>query len=117
MTITILKEIQSQNKRDKWHWSKRSKEKDEWYWEIKSVLKGSLSRLKYFSDDKKKVIITSMRKRLLDVPNLWGGSKGLIDSLVDLGLIKDDSPAFAEFEFRQCVGKPMGTIIEIEETR
>ncbi len=62
------------------------------------------------------VYITSYRSKLLDITNLIGGSKGLIDSLVELGLLRDDCPEFANFAFRQekCKRDDERTVIEIE---
>jgi Holliday junction resolvase RusA-like endonuclease len=50
---------------------------------------------------KMSVVITSYRKRLLDLDNLVGGAKPLIDALCDMGLIVDDSPDWLDLEVKQ----------------
>lgn len=48
-----------------------------------------------------KVRVTSFRCRLLDIDNLAGGSKFLIDALRYQGFIRDDSPDAIELSFAQ----------------
>ena len=60
--------------------------------------------------------ITSIRKRRLDLDNLWGGVKQLVDACKMLKLILDDSPAYLRLECEQKIQKiGAGTIIEIED--
>lgn len=51
--------------------------------------------------DRFKVRITSFRCRLLDIDNLAGGSKFIIDALRYQGFIRDDSPDQIELSFAQ----------------
>lgn len=48
-----------------------------------------------------KVRVTSLRRRLLDIDNLAGGSKFIIDALRYQGFIRDDSPDHIELSFSQ----------------
>jgi Holliday junction resolvase RusA-like endonuclease len=61
------------------------------------------------------VRITSIRKKLLDIDNLHGGAKTLIDVIKKLNLIIDDNPDHVKIEVHQCVRKDTGTVIEIQE--
>ena len=50
----------------------------------------------------RRVVITSYRARLiLDKGNLVGGAKGLIDAIVNVGLLFDDSDKWAQIEYQQ----------------
>lgn len=112
MFIAIKKPIVSQNVRDKWHWAKRSAERIEWEKEIWAALNGQVKKHK--AKGKRRLKITSIRPRMLDFLNLCGGSKGLVDAIVNLGLLIDDSPNYVDVEIKQIDG-PTGTIIELEE--
>jgi len=48
-----------------------------------------------------RVCVTSRRRYTIDVDNLAGGSKFLIDAFRYQGLIEDDSPEHIELSFRQ----------------
>ncbi len=48
--------------------------------------------------DRKKLMIISYRKKLLDQDNFVGGLKLLIDGLVNMHLICDDSPIYSELQ-------------------
>ncbi|MCB2188619.1 MAG: hypothetical protein KQJ78_19535 [Deltaproteobacteria bacterium] len=66
------------------------------------------------------VSITVRRRRILDHDNLVGGCKPLVDVLVTLGLLFDDSPAWlvgGKVKYEQHLarrGEPTGTAIQIE---
>lgn len=49
---------------------------------------------------------TVYRARLLDDDNRFAGTKPITDALVDLGLLKDDSPAWATVTVDQVAGVP-----------
>lgn len=109
--IAVRKEIESQNVRDRIHWVKRRKNKADWAQEIWAALNGRTA--KFFHGHKRKhVKITSLRSRLLDEGNLWGGGKDLVDALKTMGLIRDDSPKWIDLEMKQRLGGK-GTVIEI----
>ena len=116
MKLTISLPIISANKLLRMHWAKRAKiQRDYFYaimaqwWNIGNFL--SPVRIK----KKKKVIITSYRKRLLDKDNLYAGAKCLGDALKKAGLIWDDSPKWINLEVKQAVdGKNPRTEVVIE---
>lgn len=114
MTIALSRPIESQNQRDKWHWTKRDKERVLWEWEIFAAINGRKSRYKH-NDKKRYVKITSLRPQLLDRGDLWGGAKGLVDALVNLGMLKDDSDEWCDLEIVQVKQSPKGTIIDIKD--
>lgn len=60
-----------------------------------------------------KVIITVERKKLLDLDNLMGGCKPVLDSLTRLEFICDDSPAWIDLDVRQEKSPNMQTVIHI----
>lgn len=65
---------------------------------------------------KRTVRITRHSPRTLDTGNLVGGCKALVDSLVELRWIKDDSPEWADIKYGQePVSKGNATIVEIFE--
>lgn len=107
----IPKKIESQNKHNKQHWTKYSKYKCNWFTAIGFICgKGN------HQDKKQSIKITSVRKRLIDVSNLWGGIKPIPDALIKFGHIKDDSPKWLEIDVVQILTKDkkeIGTIIEV----
>jgi len=97
MKITLPTKIQSQNKRDKLHWATRSKQRQHWYTQLRMRLKPKEPPTALVS-----IRIVSYRNRLLDYANLVGGDcKPIIDCLVQLGYIKDDSPRWFTCEYQQ----------------
>jgi hypothetical protein len=64
------------------------------------------------ADAKKyRLVIISIRKRLLDPDNLIGGCKHLIDALIEENFIFDDSPEYITLKVEQVTGKEDRTII------
>jgi hypothetical protein len=111
MKIVIELPIISGNKLLRMHWAKRAKIQQNYYWILFSKCDGTW---KLYQKKKKKLIITSYRKRLLDKDNLYAGTKPLCDSLKKAGLIWDDSPKWLDLEVRQVVdGKNQRTEVEI----
>lgn len=53
------------------------------------------------SENRTLVRITSLRTRLLDKDNLYGGAKHLLDSIKKSGLIRDDSETEIDYEIKQ----------------
>lgn len=93
-TFEIKTLTPSLNKWQRWHWLERKKFQDALCWEIKIAayplnIPDSIS-------DYRKVHIISYRKSLLDDDNFVGGLKPLLDSLVDLRFIYDDSDAYLD---------------------
>lgn len=115
MKLHIDKTILSRNNLDKMHWSKKSAYSKEWeqlIWAATNCRPPSASR-------KMRVKITASRIRLLDMDNLIGGCKGLLDAIKRLGMIVDDRPEYVEVEYQQIKARPMNaqTIIELEEMK
>ena len=61
-----------------------------------------------------RVTITAERKRLLDKDGLYGGIKPVLDALVRLEFIVDDSPEWIDLDVQQEKSPNMQTIIRIE---
>ncbi len=116
--IECKKRVWSQNESAKAHWATRLKEKKDWRRLICALclVNGPCKK----PTGKRHVSVVSYRCKLLDIPNLWGGLKETFDALVDLHLIADDRPEFAEFTVRQeqCRKDQERTVIDItgEET-
>ncbi len=116
--LLIPAEVPSQNKRERWHWSKQRREVSGWErWFAYAMRPGRLD----VATGKRKVHIHAFRRqRCRDEANLIGGCKGLIDGLVRAGLLVDDDRAHATFTYAEDVasksptGKPC-TKITIEE--
>ena len=55
-------------------------------------------------------------KRRLDLDNVWGGCKSLVDSLRDVGLIRNDSPRWCDLGIVECRTKDHapGVLVEWE---
>jgi len=112
MKIVIDLPIISANKLLRMHWAKRAKIQKDYYSAIYVVIPIYLHPPK---QRKRKVIITSYRKRLLDKDNLYAGTKPLVDALKKAGLIWDDSPKWINLEVKQAVdGKNQRTEVEIK---
>ena len=93
----IPKRTESQNKTEWQHWSKVRKKRKMW---------ARLARVYVGLPDlepktKRRVKITRYSSGTLDQGNFIGGCKALIDSLVDLGWIVDDSPKWVTIEYCQ----------------
>tara|TARA_R100000152_G_scaffold18399_1_gene10192 strand:+ start:7058 stop:7432 length:375 start_codon:yes stop_codon:yes gene_type:complete len=89
--INLPLRLPSRNLTNKWHWSKKSKEKS-----IYKLLIRNQMRLKKIQKTKPKekflIAIISYRKRLLDYDNL--DVKLILDALCDEGFIWDDAPKY-----------------------
>jgi len=64
--------------------------------------------------ERRRVTIISYRKQLLDPDNFAGGLKILLDAMVEMDLICDDSLKYMELVTLQEVKKPYQTEITIE---
>ena len=82
------------------HWVSRHKLKEAYTWELVAV--GAHDpKYKVRGQEKRTVKFMSFRPGMLDVGNLAGGFKPLEDAMVDLKLIFDDSPKFADITYFQ----------------
>ena len=107
MRIELPERTPSLNQWQRWHWAKRSRYKSKLAREVAKRACGS-------KIDTAPVYITITRhsSRQLDVDNLIGGCKALVDALTTNGFIVDDSPEWVVIEYRQAPGR--GMTVEIE---
>lgn len=112
--LEIPKKIESLNKLNKMHWSDRHRYTSDWAQQIfVEHLRKYRSKPKK-AKEKRYVQITSLRKRKLDMDNLIGGCKGLVDALKKHDLIVDDSPKWIEVDYSQEIeSKNPRTVIEV----
>ena len=101
MKLRLEKTILSRNKFTGRKWYKERSYSKDWEWELRAAC-GSKG-LPKADGEKKKIIITSVRVRLLDHDNLVGGCKGLVDAMKRLEMIVDDSPDWVDIEYDQKV--------------
>ncbi len=84
------------------HWAEkhRNRRSGEWAWLIRA--EAGAGPLPCF----RKLRIVRVSPRSLDVDNLAGGCKELVDAIKKLGLIKDDRPEDCELSFAQRKPEP-----------
>lgn len=87
--LTIPKASPSQNEFAFSHWRKAHASKKLWALLIRAS-EGFVVVPK--ATAKRRLTIERHGRKALDVPNLIGGAKGIIDDLVQLGLLVDDDP-------------------------
>lgn len=105
--IMILRPTPSQNTREGQHFMTRHKDKGVWWWLIRGA-EGFLS-IPRATGKRRLTIERHARTVPQDEANVHGGCKGLVDDLVQLGLFKDDSPAWIEH------GKPLHVPLKPKE--
>ena len=97
------------------HWAQVARRKAEMGW----VLLGAISKGPAIprASGARKLIIERHGKRDLDLDNLAGGAKSLIDCIKERGLIVDDAPVSCELIFRQVLvgSETPHTIIYLED--
>lgn len=96
-TIRIDKASPSQNEFAFANWRVAHRSKSEWAILIRCG-KGYLDVPKAIG--KRHLTIVRHGERPLDVPNLIGGAKGIIDNLVQFGLLVDDRPELLDITAR-----------------
>jgi hypothetical protein len=114
--IVIYEAIKSQNTREKQHWGSRARDNKRWRAYVRAAM--TPAERSQVVNVKRRVVITSIRGRLLDVGNLVGGAKGLVDALVQCGILVDDSPKWCEIEYHQRIktkSETQKTIISWED--
>ena len=107
--ITLPIKVESRNKLDRQHWAVKRKAKQTYQLFIRNQMR--LKKIKAAEQKKYKLVILSYRKKKLDVDNLYGGIKNLLDALVDEGFIFDDSPDYIDLNVAQYIAKEYQTII------
>nr|WP_320131982.1 hypothetical protein [uncultured Holophaga sp.] len=107
-TLRIEKACPSQNEFAWAHWRKAKSSKDAW----KLLIRGASGFLDIpRARGKRRLTIERHARGTLDEQNLIGGAKGIIDDLVQLGLLVDDKPAFLE------LGRPVQARLQKGERR
>lgn len=96
--ITVPMPCPSQNTRERKHWSQNHSEKTDWYFATASE-RNRLDIPK--ATGKRRLTIEVHGPRTLDEANILGGTKGIVDNLVGMGLLVDDTPSWIEH------GKPI----------
>lgn len=107
-----------------------SKARDAWMWRWRSATWASamlgdvgLNKVSTVSilasaNQRRHVTFTrhySGRQQEFDHANLVGGAKGMVDAMVRVGLLVDDSPKWFEAEYRQIRSDRSGLHVRIEE--
>ena len=82
------------------HWTKQRQLTKDYMWELVAV-DAHNPKYKVNGPEKRAVRFMSFRKELLDFDNLVAGFKCLVDALVDLELLFDDSPKYADISYFQ----------------
>lgn len=96
--IVIRRRVPSQNESQYRHWTLYHKEKELWF----VLLRAQLTPRKPVAEPVR-IILRSLRTRLVDYANLVGGAKPIPDALKRLGWIKDDSPRWFLCDYYQAV--------------
>ena len=108
--LVMNNKIESRNILDRQHWAVKRKSKQIWALFVRNQMK--LNKIKKAkAGEKFKLTIVSYRRRLLDVDNLYGGVKGLLDACIDEELIWEDSPKYLDLVVEQYTSKKYETII------
>jgi Holliday junction resolvase RusA-like endonuclease len=107
----------SVNKLLRMHYFARKREQDKYKKWLAAA--GAVDRRFNAEKEKRHVEIHSFRKRRIDLDNLIGGMKLLIDALCDVGLLWDDSPRYLDLTvIQETDGKNPRTEVSIfEETK
>jgi hypothetical protein len=124
LLVTIPIVTPSQNKWQNWHWSKRHSWQQECLYLWRSALNKARIGRKQLPNafqpeakpDKRKRLeaqtgvsvaleIRSFRHNTLDHGNLVGGCKGLVDCLVQEGVLLDDSPDWLSDSYEQTIDR------------
>jgi len=114
-TFSLPREVQTGNALAYRHWRFRHADKLAWLGLLRSEL---LLRPVPLATMRRKVLIFSYRKRILDDDNLIAGAKHLRDCLTVVGLILDDNARGARVTYEQetvIKGRKTSTVITIED--
>lgn len=87
--IEIPMKCPSQNVTDRMHWTKRRALKSAWMTAL--VLLRNNPRVPK-ACGKRRLTIEAHGRQAMDTANIIGGTKGIVDNLVQLGLLVDDTP-------------------------
>lgn len=116
-SLEVFDIVPSANVVMRWHWAKRQKMRINWGWLIAEALAvAAQDGTETKRTVKKTVTITRCSTRLIDQTNLaLGSDKLILDNLVSLGALVDDSPAWCDVILLQKVSKVKKTVIEVWE--
>lgn len=102
--IELSRTTPSPNEMLRWHWTQRHKLKLDYGWSL--VAEGARDKKNQAKDkEKRRVEIYSYRKQLLDPDNLYGSVKLLLDAMIDMKLIYDDSLEYLSLSVYQEIDK------------
>jgi hypothetical protein len=76
--------------------------------------RGDLSRVALQQRHVTLTLLRGPRQPLMDLSSWVEGAKGVVDGLSDAGLIVDDSPQWATFDYRQEIDRERGPAVVIE---
>ena len=94
-TIEIDHRVYSRNTIDRKHWAWKSKLRKQYQILVRNQMR--LNDIKQ-TKDKCRIIINCYVTRMMDMDNVWGGLKNMIDSLTRENFIHDDSPAWLQID-------------------
>ena len=108
--LVLNNKIESRNILDRQHWAVKRESKKIWALFVRNQMR--LKKIKKADVGQKfELTIISYRKKLLDLENLYGGVKGLLDACIDEELIWEDSPKYLDLVVEQYTSKKYETII------
>ena len=108
--LTIPMKVESRNVLDRKHWAVKREAKKIWALFVRNQMR--LKKIKKAGTGQKfSLTIISYRKRLLDLDNLYGGIKGLLDACIDEELIWDDAPKYLNLKVEQHKAKKYQTAL------
>lgn len=96
--VVIHRRVPSQNASMYRHWRAYTAERDAWFILLRAQLPPRNP-----PDQPVRLILRSLRTRLVDYANLVGGAKPIPDCLIRLGYLKDDSPRWFSCEYYQSI--------------
>lgn len=94
--LTIPRATPSQNSTDRSHWRKRYDLKSEWWWLIRAA--DGFLKITRATGKRRLTIERHARGIPQDPANVIGGTKGIVDDLVDLGILINDTQATVDTE-------------------
>lgn len=104
MIFTIKRKTESNNEIKRMHWAVYKKCREEWTLEVMCAM--PVGARGQHGNEKKYLEITRYGTKKLDRDNLWGGVKLLVDSIVDMGLMVDDSDEWCHMNVKQEICEP-----------
>lgn len=113
-TFCFARTVMSQNRTTYSHWTVHSRDHKDWRKRVSHALRtlrGARFAWSLWLIER----VYGPRNREFDFANLVGGAKPLVDSLIDLDVIEDDSPAHFECAYDQFRGEENMTRLTLKE--